>query len=321
MTGVDAALIVVAVVALLIGSLVLFTAYTARRVERALPPVGRFVNVNGARIHYIERGTGPVTVLMVHGLGGNALHYTHSVVERLAAEFRVIVMDREGSGYSMRAAGAAAGPTAQAETVAAFIRALDIDRPVLVGHSLGGAVALATAVAHPTLVRALALVAPLTMLPDTPPAVFRGLIIKSPLARRAIAWTLATPLSMARRDVLLGAIFGPDAVPADFAIAGGGILGMRPSAFVSASTDLMACPADMPTLKERYLALAMPIAVLYGTHDRILDPAVHGEAFRALLPQVHLEWVEGAGHMLPLTAPDRVARLVREVALLEGESR
>ena len=126
---------------------------------------------------------------------------------------------------------------------------------------------------------------------------------------------------MARRDVLLGAIFGPEAVPADFAIAGGGILSMRPSAFVSASTDLMACPADMPRLKERYLALAMPIAVLYGTHDRILDPAVHGKAFQALLPQIHLEWVEGAGHMLPFTAPDRVARLVREVALFEGEGR
>ena len=91
MSGVDVALIVVAVVALLIGSLALFLANTARRVERALPPAGRFVNVNGARIRYIERGTGPLTRLMVRGLGSNALHYTHSVVERLGAEFRVIV--------------------------------------------------------------------------------------------------------------------------------------------------------------------------------------------------------------------------------------
>lgn len=66
--------------------------------------------------------------------------------------------------------------------------------------------------------------------------------------RSAIGWTLATPLSIARRDVMLDVIFGPEAVPADFAIAGGGMLGMRPSAFVSASTDLMAVPADMPPL-------------------------------------------------------------------------
>ena len=84
---------------------------------------------------------------------------------------------------------------AQAKTVAAFIRALDIDRPVLVGHSLGDTVALATAVAHPTLVRAPALVAPITRLPATPPATFKELMVKSPPARTPIGWTLATPLS------------------------------------------------------------------------------------------------------------------------------
>lgn len=322
MSGVNISLLIVAVTGLVITlvitlgivGLVLFTAQIARRVERTLPPTGRFIEIDGARIHYVERGTGAVTLLMVHGLGGNARHYTHSLVERLAHEFRVIVIDRPGSGYSTRAAGAEAGPIAQAETVAAFIRALGLDRPVLVGHSLGGAIALATAVAHPSQVRALALIAPLTMLPDTPPAVFQGLMVKSPLARTAISWTLATPLAMARRDVLLGAIFGPEAVPADFALAGGGMLGMRPSAFVAASTDVMAVPADMPPLAQRYHTLSMPIAVLCGTHDRILDPQLHGEALGALIPTMQLEWVEGAGHMLPLTVPDRVARFVASVA-------
>lgn len=308
------ALIVVAAIALLIASLMLFTARIARRVERALPPAGRFVTIDGARIHYIEQGTGPVTLLLVHGLGGNAMNYTHSLVARLAPAFRVIVMERPGSGYSTRAAGAAAGPIAQAETVATFIRALELDCPVLVGHSLGGAVALATAVAHPSLVRALALIAPLTMQQDTVPAVFKGLMVAHPVVRAAIGWTLATPLSMARREVMLDVIFGPEAVPVDFATAGGGMLGMRPSAFVSASTDLAAVPADMLPLMQRYSALAMPIAVLYGTHDRILDPQLHGAAFQAMLPQVRLDLVEGAGHMLPLTVPDRVADFVRELA-------
>jgi len=300
-------------VVLVFAGLVLFTSSTARRVERALPPSGQFVEVDGARIHYIDRGQGPVTLLMVHGLGGNAGHFTHSVVGRLARDFRVVVMERPGSGYSTRAAGAAAGPIAQAETVAAFIRALGLDRPVLVGHSLGGAVSLAVAVAHPTLVRALALVAPLTMLQPKSPDVFKGLMVRSPLLRTAIGWTLATPLSMARRDVMLDVVFGPEAVPADFAIAGGGVLGMRPSAFVSASTDFMAVPADMAALVKRYATLSVPISVLYGTHDRILDPAVHGTQFKALLPHVHLEYVEGAGHMLPLTVPERVASFVRGV--------
>lgn len=314
MSGVGVVFLLVSALVVLTGGLVLFTAYTARRVERALPPTGRFVDIDGARIHYVERGTGPVTLVLVHGLGGNVRHYTHSVVDRLAHEFRVIVMDRPGSGYSTRAVGAGAGPIAQAETVAGFIRALGLDRPVVAGHSLGGAIALATAVAHPSLVRALALIAPLTMRQDEAPAVFKGLMVDSPFARAAIGWTLATPLTIARRDEMLRVIFAPEMPPADFAIAGGGLLGMRPSAFVAASTDLMAVPADMSLLMQGYYTLSMPIAVLCGTHDRILDPRQHSEALQAVLPQVRLEWVEGAGHMLPLTVPDRVARFVREVA-------
>jgi pimeloyl-ACP methyl ester carboxylesterase len=314
MSGATIALVLIAVVVLVVAGLVLFTANVARRVERAVPPAGAFVEVNGARIHYLERGSGPVTLLMVHGLGGNAMHFTHSLAERLAQEFRVVVMERPGSGYSTRAADAAAGPIAQADVVAAFIRARGLDRPVLVGHSLGGAVSLATAIAHPSLVRGLALIAPLTMLQPEVPAVFKGLMITSPLLRQVIGWTLATPLSMSRRDVMLDHIFGPEPVPADFALAGGGVLGMRPSAFVSASTDLMAVPGDMPSLAERYATVTMPVAMLYGTDDRILDPAVHAEPLRSLIPQLHLEYVQGAGHMLPLTASERVATFVREAA-------
>ncbi len=314
MSGVNIVLTLVGLSAFAIVGLVLFTTSIAKSVTRALPPAGGFIDVDGARIHYVERGRGPVTLLLIHGLGGNVAHFTHSVADRLARDFRVVVMDRPGSGYSTRANGAAAGPVAQAETVAAFIRALGLDRPVLVGHSLGGAIALATAVAHPTLVRALALVAPLTMPQDTPPAVFKGLHVANPFVRSMIGWTLATPLSMARRAVMLDVVFGPEPVPTDFAIAGGGVLGMRPSAFVSASTDLVAVPADMRALVEHYATFPMPIAVLYGTHDRILDPRVHGAEFKARLPQVRLEYVEGAGHMLPLTVPDRVASFVREVA-------
>ncbi|MFY7923377.1 MAG: alpha/beta fold hydrolase [Gemmatimonas sp.] len=310
-----AVLVTVLVAVLVVGlALVLFAASISRRVERALPPTGTFVEVDGARIHYLDVGDGPLTLVLVHGLGGNAGHFTHSLVERLAREYRVIVMERPGSGYSTRAPGAAAGPIAQAQTVAAFIRALALDRPVLVGHSLGGAVSLATAIAEPSLIRALALVAPLTMLPSEPPAVFKGLEVASPLLRTVIAWTLALPLSIARREATLTAVFGPEPVPRDFAMGGGGVLAMRPKAFVSTSTDFMAVPADMPALIQAYGAMRVPVSVLYGTHDRILDPALHGEAFRALMPQVRVEYVDGAGHMLPLTAPGRVASFVHAVA-------
>src|ERR1043166_420404 len=122
-------LLAVAVVVGIVGALVLFTAYTARRVEAALPPLGRFVEVGGARIHYLERGSGPA-LLLIHGLGANMRVFTHSLGERLSGEFRVVVMERPGAGESQRAPGASARLGSQAETVSAFISALGLERPL-----------------------------------------------------------------------------------------------------------------------------------------------------------------------------------------------
>src|SRR5689334_7526499 len=116
-------------------ALVLFTFYTARRVDAALPPLGRFVEVGGSRIHYLEKGSGP-TLLFIHGLGASMRVFTHSLLERLSGEFRVVLMERPGSGESTREPGACARVRSQAETVSAFIKEIGLERPLLVGHSL-----------------------------------------------------------------------------------------------------------------------------------------------------------------------------------------
>src|SRR6267378_7727761 len=95
-------LAVIALMAVSLGGLVIFTAVTARRVEAALPPRGRFIEIAGARIHYLDNGSGP-TIVILHGLGGQMGNFTYALLERLTGEFRLILMDRPGSGYSTRA--------------------------------------------------------------------------------------------------------------------------------------------------------------------------------------------------------------------------
>jgi pimeloyl-ACP methyl ester carboxylesterase len=298
--------------ALVAVALALFTARTARRVEAALPPLGRFVEVGGERIHYLERGAGP-TLLLIHGLGSSMRSFTHSVLDRLAGDFRVIVMERPGSGESTRAPRACARVRSQAETVSAFIRVLGLERPVLVGHSMGGAVALAVALAHPEQVSGLALVAPLANAQEHVPPVFKRLIITSRSLRRLTAWTVATPASILRRAEVLDTLFGPDAVPPDYATAGGGLLGLRPKSFCAASEDLVALEGELPALVDRYAELRLPVGILYGKGDRVLDHRLHGVEVASKIEGAELELIEG-GHMLPLTAPDAVVELIRRVA-------
>jgi pimeloyl-ACP methyl ester carboxylesterase len=294
------------------AGLALFAAHTARRVETLLPPLGAFIEVDGARIHYVDKGAGPPLVL-IHGLGGQLRHFTHSMVDRLVGEYRVVMIDRPGAGHSTRARGASNRLSAQADVVASVIRALELERPLLVGHSLGGAVSLAVALAHPGLVGGLALIAPLSHVETEPPPVFEGLAIRSSVLRRIVAWTLATPIGIRNSRAMLAQIFAPEPVPPDFATAGGGLLALRPSAFFETSSDMAAVNDDLPSMVPRYPQLRFPVGILFGRQDNILAPAAHGEALAAAIPGATLELVDG-GHMLPFTAPDRCAAFVRDVA-------
>jgi pimeloyl-ACP methyl ester carboxylesterase len=309
-------------VALLATSLVLFTAYTARKVEAVLPPKGRFIDVPGARLHLREFGAmsgeadaGRPAIVMIHGLAGQLSHYTYGVAGKLAERHRVVVVDRPGSGYSTRSAATPADLATQAASIAALIRTLGLGPAFVVGHSLGGAVALALALEHPQLVAGLALLAPLTHIRDEVPPVFKGLTIQSAFERRLVAWTLAIPASIKASAATLEAVFGPEPVPKDFATRGGGLLSLRPSAFLSASSDLQALPESLPQMQARYASLRLPVSVLYGKDDRILGWKANGKALVDKVPGARLELVEG-GHMLPVTQVAVTAKFIE--AALEG---
>jgi pimeloyl-ACP methyl ester carboxylesterase len=149
-------------------------------------------------------------------------------------------------------------------------------------------------------VAGLALLAPLTHIREDVPPVFAGLTIESPLVRKLVAWTLAIPASIKASAKTLDVVFGPEPVPKDFATKGGGLLSLRPSAFLSASSDLQALPARLPQVQTRYAELRLPVHVLYGKDDRILDWKANGQALVDKVPGAQLELVEG-GHMLPVT--------------------
>jgi pimeloyl-ACP methyl ester carboxylesterase len=151
--------IVIMLLVLILLGLAVFTAWTARQVEKKLPPHGHFIEVDGARIHYLDEGSGP-PLLLIHGLAGQMRNFTHSLLDRLKGDYRVIILDRPGCGYSTRPRRASAAISAQARTISHLIQSLGLERPLVVGHSMGGAIALSLALNHPEQVGGLALLAP-----------------------------------------------------------------------------------------------------------------------------------------------------------------
>ena len=247
----------------------------------------------------------------MHGLTGVLQNFTYAMLGELARDCRVIAIDRPGSGYSKRPLRSSASLAVQADVIAGLIDALQLDRPVVVGHSLGGAVALATALRHPDKISALALIAPLSRMPaGGPPGIFASLTIRWHWLRWLFAWTLMLPLAARQRERIMRTAFGPEAVPAHFALRGGGAQAMRPSNHIAASRDLVALEPVLPRLQEGYEDLQLPVHILYGWGDRILDPQEQGRVLADQLPKGELELVEG-GHMLPLTQPQRCVEFVR----------
>jgi pimeloyl-ACP methyl ester carboxylesterase len=291
---------------------VTFTSSVAGKVTRGFPPTGVFIETSAGRVHVVDKGAGP-PIVMIHGLGGQIGNFSYGLMDRLTDRCRAIAIDRPGSGHSDPMPSDFKGVRRHASVVAEVMTQLGLPASLIVGHSLGGAIALALAVDRPDLVRGVALISPLTSVLEEPPAAFRGLNLRHLWQRRALAHSFAIPLSILRRKVTLDAIFGPEDAPADFPTRGLGLLSLRPQAFIGASTDMAHANDDLPWLKAHYPAIRAPISILFAGQDRILDPQVHGQGLADIAPTATLTLTDG-GHMIPVTVPERVADFISDAA-------
>ena len=209
-------------------------------------------------------------------------------LESLPRSGRVLALDLPGHGQSDPVPHASV--EAYARAVADVLVALGC-APVVVGHSLGGSVAIALAALRPELVRGLVLIASCVKLP-----------LVDSVGERLVAY-LPGPLrrllffSMAKK-VLLASDAPADAI----AITMRELRACRPETL---QADVRAARAM--DLTPHASALDVPTLVLSGSRDRLTTPAL-AERLSALIPGSRLHIVDGAGHMLPLEAADRVNR-------------
>jgi len=305
------------IVGILVAIVVLawwFTRTVAQKAEAALPPKGKFTDVPGGRLHWVEKGEGQ-PVVMIHGLAGSHYNFTYAMLDQLAEKgYRAIAVDRPGCGWSERDGDEQARIPNQAAMIAAWLEKEGIEKPLLVGHSLGGAVSLALAVNHPDQVAGLALISALVQAPEAPSDAFAGINIANPGIRNFVAHTSATPMAIRTGEKTLSIVFGPDPAPADFRTRGGGLLGLRPRAFYAAATDLHAVEKDMDNVTARIGEISVPVGMFYGEDDLILVAPEQISALTARLPHAVIEAVPNHGHMPLIIIPDEVTGFVERMA-------
>ena len=202
--------------------------YRAREAERRHPPSGRFMSVEGVRLHYLERGEGRPVVLL-HGNGVTGEDFELSRVLGLAAQsHRVIAFDRPGFGYSGRPRGTVWNAARQARLLRQALAAIALEPAVVIGHSWGTLVASALALDYPEAVRSLILLSGYyypTLRADvalfSPPAI--------PVIGDFLRYTVVPPLTAAMLPAMVKRSFAPLPVPDRFAKGFPAGLALRPS--------------------------------------------------------------------------------------------
>src|SRR3954453_12262471 len=304
---------VLAASAAALAAAALYNAYRTRRTEREHPPAGRFVEVDGVRLHYLERGEGPPVVLL-HGNVVTAEDWALSgVLDRVAERHRVVAFDRPGYGHSERPRGSAWAAAAQADLVRRALARLGVERPVVVGHSWGTNVALALAVADPAAVRGLVLLSGYYE-----PTLRADALLVAPAAVPVLGdllrHTVSPLLGAALLPLLVKGMFAPLPVPERFREGFSAGMAVRPSQIRAEAQDGATMTYGVASMRDGYRGLRMRVVIVAGTEDQVVDVGRHAVRLQGDIPGSELRLVPGAGHMVHHAVPGLVAELVEAVS-------
>lgn len=269
------------------------TAHEARA-NAAFPPEGQIITVAGLQVHAFVAGAGP-DLILIHGASGNLRDFTFSLIPQLTARYRVIAFDRPGLGWSDPLPENNISPAAQAAHLRRAADQLGVEAPIVMGHSYGGAVAMAWALDNPD-TSALVLVSAATM-PWDGGIWYMHNVMGNPIG----GWT-AVPLITAFAGVATAEsatrdIFQPDTMPAGYLAHIGASLTMRRTTLQANSAQVAGLKPFIITMRARYPDLILPIEAVHGDTDTIVPLRVHSGPLSDLLPNANLTVLPDTGHM------------------------
>jgi pimeloyl-ACP methyl ester carboxylesterase len=295
-----------------LAALALVNRHFAKKAALDNPPAGRFLELNGVRLHYIERGAGEPLVLL-HGNGSMIQDFESSGLIDLAAKnYRVIVFDRPGFGHSDRPRNVIWTPDAQAELIKDALACMGISNATVLGHSWGASVAIALALKFPGLVRGLVLASGYYY-----PTIRADVVVSAapslPLIGDILSHTVSPLISRAAWPMMMAKIFGPRTVPKKFE-AFPKEMALRPSQIRAAAAESAMMIPDAFKLRHQYADLKMPVVIVAGDKDGLIDTDTQSARLHSDISQSKYHRLPANGHMIQQTATDQVMSAIREVA-------
>lgn len=287
------------------------------RIERRNPPVGAFIEIDGARLHYVHVPAGPGAdlppIVFLHGASANLNDGMVPLRPLLEGRAEMLFLDRPGHGWSQRGARNET-PREQARTVAALMDRLGIGRAVIVGHSLGGAATAAFGVEMPERVRGLVFLSPATHPWPGGRTSWYYEVAATPVLGWLFAQTLALPAGLSRIGPAAACVFSPNQAGQAYLGQAQIPLVLRPAAFRSNALDVRGLYAFVREEAKRYREIKAPAVVISGDRDTVVLEEVHSRGLRRDIPGAELVRVRNLGHKPDWIAPDLVVAAVEKAA-------
>ena len=286
----------------------------AQLAEKRHPPEGKFLTVNGVRVHYTDTGGNGPALVLLHGNGMTNEDWQRSgVTERAARNYRVIAFDRPGFGYSDRPKGQPWTPEAQADLIHAALTQIGVTQPTIAGHSWGALVAAAYATRHPDALRGLVLISGYyfpTFRTDSiilsPPAI--------PMLGDALRYTVSPLIGWFLAPRLIKTLFAPVPVPERFSKNFPLSIALRPWQLRAAAAEAATMVPAAAVLERSYQSIRAPAAIVAGDSDQVADVGRQSLQLHKMLPQSRLWLLRGAGHMPHYSSPGAVVDAIDYVS-------
>ncbi|WP_300057877.1 alpha/beta hydrolase [uncultured Roseobacter sp.] len=294
------------------------------RVADAYPPSGQLISHRSRQIHAEVMGDGP-DLILIHGASGSLREFTFDLAHRLKDRYRVVLLDRPGLGWTDRASDdvqgllnrAAESPAEQAAMLQAAADALDVENPIVLGHSFGGAVAMAWALSRPEDTAAVVMVAGVSQ-PWPGELDWQYRIMDTALGHLLVPPLVAAfaPDPLVRSNV--EAIFAPQTMPEGYLEHIGPDLTLRRKTFRANAEQINSLRPHVVEMSQRYPSLRMPFEILHGTADEIVPMRIHSEPLARQIPGAVLTRLDGVGHMPQHVVPDDVEAAIDRAAARAG---
>ena len=271
-----------------------------------------FVEVDGANLHLVMKGKGRPVVL-IHGNPGSCQDWSR-LYAPISSRYRAIAFDRPGHGHSDRPNHRPITVEVQAEMLNAALTHVEVERPIVVGHSWGGSLALVYALQFPDAISGVVLLAPAAYESDDGVS-FLSKLPGWPVIGDVLNF-LFTPLLgpwLVRTDIAKA--FAPDPVPKKYLRH---VLAewTRPKKVKWYSVDDALLNESLPKFADRYPDIKVPVVVVTGDADQIVPAEQNAERLYHALPNAHLNLLPKTGHQIPFTRPEAVLAAIDHVAAL-----